>query len=129
MLHLTWSSDYSVNDTVIDNQHQTLMALFNKISDMMFSECSDEELKDIFQRLVRYTVDHFEEEERRMVANQYQGYAYHKEKHLEFIKKVQDLNLLSIKNQEDAIIDLFLFLNNWLVNHILDEDKKYMGHI
>ena len=43
--------------------------------------------------------------------------------HASFIKKLEDVNLNTVdQNQDEAIMGILTFLNNWLINHILEKD-------
>ena len=44
--------------------------------------------------------------------------------HDNFIKKLNEIDLKDLDaNQEEYILELLDFINEWLVNHILEKDK------
>jgi len=76
-----------------------------------------EELKD-------YTAYHFNAEEEYMKSINYKRIFSQKISHDDFIKKLNDIDLEHVdENQEQAILDILQFLNDWLVDHIFHSDK------
>lgn len=91
MLNYSWSQDYSVDDPVIDDHHKNLLKLFNDAYSLLVNDEPITETIKLLHELKMYTVFHFSEEEKRMLANNYDGYEKHKEMHEAFIAKVSDL--------------------------------------
>ena len=70
-----------------------------------------------------YTIYHFAQEEAYMESINYKRLFTQKMDHMSFIKKIDEVNFNEIdRNQDEAIMELLTFLNNWLVNHILEKD-------
>jgi hemerythrin-like metal-binding protein len=91
-------------------------------------------LERIVQDLLSYALYHFETEEGLM---QEYGYsensgddaARHLEQHRAFSSKVVEVHESLKQGTPVAPADLLGFLNDWLVNHILNTDKKLGAYI
>lgn len=76
--------------------------------------------------LANYTVEHFQTEEKHMVANKYPKYDEHKAIHDAFVGEVT--HLIDDFNTRSAKVDLVINLNGkvvkWLISHIMGTDKE-----
>ena len=67
---------------------------------------------------------HFQHEEEYMASIRYKKLISHKVEHQEFTEKVASYNLDEVdENQKGVILELLEFLNDWLIHHILENDK------
>jgi len=125
----TWSDEIATGIDTIDTQHKKLIALVNELNDAMMARKAKEILEKILQDLTDYTVYHFSLEERAFERYGYSKKDDHLKAHREFVAKVQDLTK-RFKNSEIALsIDVMQFLVDWVKNHILVEDKKYVPEL
>jgi hemerythrin-like metal-binding protein len=74
---------------------------------------------------VKYTATHFSAEENLMQSYAYPDYAKHKFIHDSLVKEVIELQASYKAGKSLMSLKVMKFLNNWLVNHIQGEDKKY----
>ncbi len=129
MLNYSWSEDYSVGDPNLDSHHQTLLDMFNQVSDLMANDVNIPALTKLLTVLKDYTLFHFSEEEEKMRAAAYPGYKVHVSLHQGFIDQIDASTKKITENPAEASEDLFLFLNEWLIKHIQKEDMAYKGKI
>ncbi len=126
---IIWNEAYSVQNTEIDNQHHKLIELINRLYNAYLDKKHNEEITQIIREIKDYTVYHFATEEKLFVKNNYTEKDEHINKHDEFINELNDL----VKNYSNTGLVLTMkvmtFLQRWLTNHILKEDKKYVGKI
>lgn len=120
-----WEDKYKVGVKEFDEQHKKLIELINKLYDAMKQGHGKDVLKSILNDLFEYTKYHFETEEKYFSDYNYPDKNEHVKVHNELRNKVIDL-----KNKLDngtTVIsgELMKFLKEWLVNHIMDSDKKY----
>lgn len=118
--------EYKVGIDFIDQQHSKLFELanetYNLLNDKLRTDKYDK-IVDLLTELKEYAIFHFQAEEEYMKSIQYKKMFTQKIEHEEYIKKFEDLDLNSIdENQDKYILDLLNFLNNWLVDHILEKD-------
>jgi hemerythrin len=122
---IKWNSRYAVNIEDVDNQHQKLIDLINKLYDAMSVGKGKDVLGPVLTELVDYTTYHFNTEERLFQQNGYPEYAGHKMAHDELAAKTKALKKEFDTGNKKLSIDVMLFLSNWLNDHIMEEDKKY----
>lgn len=117
-----WEPEMSVGVDRMDDQHKVLLEILN---DAFAASRARDEIKifGIIDRLIKYTEQHFSEEERLLEASGYPALEEHKRIHCEFTKKVRDLN--KTKYEYVNLMELFKFLNEWLIRHIMEVDKQY----
>lgn len=116
----------------VDQQHQSLVSLFNELSDSFLQEegASDVVVEDIFTRLVAYARYHFSDEEALMqqvgVDLRHQG--MHHQLHEQF--SLQVASLWSARASMSHPSELFIgFLTSWLGLHILGIDQDMSRQI
>ena len=106
--------EFKTNIEIIDQQHEKLFEITNEAYMLLtnnFKLDKYDEIVGILESLKDYTQFHFETEEKYM-------------EHDSFINKLENLDLTHIdSNQDVSIKELLQFLNDWLIDHILQNDK------
>lgn len=124
---ITWKDEYSIGVDSIDEQHKQLFVIANDIFDLMNNDLITDkydQILAIINQLKDYTVEHFTAEEEYMVKSGYRKFFSHKILHTDFIEKINAVDLNQIDNgQNDYLRDIMSFVCDWLVQHILTEDK------
>jgi hemerythrin-like metal-binding protein len=126
---LVWDDSYATGVAEIDEQHMILVHTLNEASLKLADAANVDQLERITQDLLAYALYHFETEESLMQEYDYaegspQDAAMHLEQHRSFSAKV-----VAVRNDIKtgvAVVpaDLLTFLNQWLINHILNTDKR-----
>ena len=118
--------EYKTGIESIDNQHEKLFEIGERAYQLLKNKYVNDKFDkvvDIIRELREYTIYHFEEEEAYMESIKYKRLFTQKIEHMGFIKKLNDINLNEIDNDQDKyIMELLIFLNDWLVKHILEKD-------
>lgn len=128
---MLWNDDYVFNIPVIDEQHKKLIDLIEDAENLLNDakdgiDCVDE-VVGILEELEDYTVSHFDEEEKLMIAANYAGYDEHHMEHTFFIKKVDKALAADLDSDPvNQLIGICAFLKNWVTHHILDIDVQYV---
>jgi len=68
---------------------------------------------------------HFEAEEHYMKEKGFRGIDTHILKHRAFVDRIAALQLTENGNELEISKELIVYLGNWLLRHVLDEDKRY----
>jgi hemerythrin len=121
---IQWGIDFYTGLPDIDNQHQKLVALANRLSDVPLDQPDD--LEQAFIDLRNYVQQHFSLEERMMEeacvdAGHFQ---YHKRAHALFAAKVSELWDARASGSGHTMEQLLAFLTTWILQHILHTDQK-----
>ncbi|MBF0268041.1 MAG: hemerythrin family protein [Alphaproteobacteria bacterium] len=126
---IVWNEQLATGSAEIDGQHQILVNTLNEANIRLTDESPLDLLEQITKDLLSYALYHFETEERLMQESAYgerrpQEAQTHFEQHRNFSAKV-----VEVRNQIKAGTriprdDLLAFLNNWLINHIMNTDKR-----
>jgi len=125
MASITWKPVMSVKIKQFDDQHKRLVGLVNELNDAMKAGKGTEVLGTVLRSLIIYTVEHFADEERLMVAHDYPDRIAHTSEHERLVRQVQDLQQKFDSGQPIQTFDVMMFLKDWLMNHIQVDDKKY----
>ena len=119
-----WEDRYSLGNEKIDEQHKWMFNLANRLAGV-----SDKEsVKIIVLELYKYIREHFSYEEKIMKSAGYPLFSEHKQLHEKVIKQLNEISLSTFKSDKD-LYKFKKFLFDWLVEHIMHEDKKYSSYI
>lgn len=116
-IQFIWQENYTVGNEELDSQHRYLFELGNRIQTAQPSEA-----RTFVMSLYKYTRVHFAREEQHMQALGFPDSEAHR---LEHERLLSHLNELAQGFQPDRMNDLVVFFNNWLVNHVLNDDRRY----
>jgi len=128
---IAWDDKYKIGDENIDAQHKMLFDLLS----VLVSQCIDgscaEMLQDTLDFLVNYTLQHFSDEESLQNMYNFPGFKRHMRMHEEFKLLVGDLVQRFNENGSSRQLcdDVNKIIIRWLVDHILQEDRKIGQHI
>lgn len=110
----------------IDLEHEKLFEIGEKAYQLLKSTYEldkYDKIVSVIEELREYTVIHFKDEEDYMESINYKRLFTQKMDHAGFIKKIDEVNFNKIdENQDEAIMGILTFLNDWLVSHILEKD-------
>ncbi len=126
---IDWSDRYSVGVFKFDNQHKMLIKQINDLHMAMRIGNGKSSLITVMDNLVKYTVEHFADEEREMQRTNYPDYMAHKREHDKLVEKVQDLRERMSSGKIVVTMEVMNFLRDWLTNHIAKVDKQYSDHL
>ena len=119
--------EYKIGVDLIDEQHKKLFELANKAYILLkddFSLDKYDKIVHILEELKDYTIFHFKSEEEYMESIEYKRLFTQKIEHEKFIKTLEDTNYRDIdENQDESLVKILNFLNDWLIEHILKTDK------
>lgn len=129
MTIIKWRESYETGVAEMDAEHKELIDIINQLYQMQREKKSYEELQDVFNRLVRYTENHFSHEERLMEQTKYGEVEQQKAAHQKFIEELKEMEPDLVSGREDAAPVVNKFLREWWLNHIVGMDKEYGPHL
>ena len=121
----SWKSEYSVNDAILDSHHQQLFTLLNSIYENVMSSQQLDCVLPKFEELSEYTNHHFNEEEQYMRKRNFPEINDHIAMPREFTKTINELRESYHDNDLEVARELIVVLGEWLLHHVLKEDRKY----
>lgn len=122
---LKWRPEYTVNAAELDCHHKKLFDTLNSAYENIMN--SDEILSiiSVIDDLSEYMKYHFAAEEKHMAEKGYQDIDAHISEHRLFAANIEKLKSDHLDNNLEATKELIIVLGNWVLHHILMEDKKY----
>lgn len=126
---IQWESACALHIGDIDEQHKKLIRLINDLHAAMLQGAGQAALSGLFTALIDYTEVHFNTEEKLMADRAYLGTPMHKFGHSRFVKKVRAMERDFAAGKKRVSLELMSFLSDWLREHIMVEDRKYVGHL
>lgn len=121
-----WNSRYETGIGIIDTQHKALFDAVNRLADSFKAGTSKAQVKDSLDFLVKYTVEHFQTEEKHMRDMDYPKLASHLAEHAQLIVKAKDLQA-RLADGKPVTMDVTIFLADWLKHHINEVDMGYVN--
>ncbi len=126
MQYVVWCNMYCINVPYIDDQHRNLLEIINRYHDAVSSGKSRESIFETLNALIKYTEEHFRDEEEIMALSDCPPgeIEEHKKLHEQLVSDIFRLHSDYANGKEPVVHDMELFLNDWLIKHILIADKK-----
>jgi hemerythrin-like metal-binding protein len=124
---VNWDDSYSVGVQEIDQQHRFLILRIRDLQEAMVAGSTGAILAPFIHDLVTYTHYHFAYEGRLYASRGYPDIQRHLELHAEMSRQVTRLGTALKENRLRAGTPVMVFLQRWLVDHILGEDMVAFG--
>ena len=129
MAIIAWREVYETGIVALDNEHKALVAEVNRLYEAIRDKHGDEVLSEILTMLDKYTIEHFQHEERLMEQYGFPGLEEHRQKHQELCESVEGMKARVTSGTQELAQELFRFLKEWVLHHIVEVDKKYGPYI
>jgi hemerythrin-like metal-binding protein len=121
---IVWDESLSVGIDVIDEHHRYLFDLVNDLIDVVANKLGTRELVRVLKALGQYAVIHFRAEESMMEQYDYHRLDIQKQQHQIFLDRMQLFNEELHQNPLIAQFEVLVYLRDWLIAHIRDEDTQ-----
>jgi len=126
---MTWNESYSVKVPELDDQHKQLFILINELHEAMKAGQARSMMAKVLDRLIQYTRLHFSEEEEMLASVSYAEFVSHVAQHRGFTERVEKFAREFRVGNVIITIEVMNFLQDWLVNHIMKVDRKYVPEL
>lgn len=114
----------SVNNLVIDAQHQQLFDLCGELADKKAANDSAEYAR-LLSALTDFFLDHFSTEEALMLQYGYPELEKHKLEHNKFIYRISMFNVEFKRTVPTKSMEVHKFICFWLTEHVMKLDMEY----
>ena len=125
-----WSDDYLIGIEMVDEQHKKWIEIYNEAHDRMMDDGLTVNKRDIgkdaLKKMIEYGKFHFSFEEKFMEKIGFPEIEDHKKIHENFVQKLDSLALQLRQGIYVLNSEIIKLIENWLVDHILNEDRKYI---
>lgn len=123
---IEWGPKYHIGIKEIDDQHKVLVDIINRLYASFGLNNNKKEIKKNLKELVDYTVFHFGNEENYFRKFGYKDTPAHLEQHRKFVDKIKKFADEFEDGDSTVSLDIINFLKDWLINHILKIDTRYV---
>ncbi len=129
MQAVEWTSQMSVGSDVLDGHHKIIVDCLNRLGPLLGSHGHGDEIKAVVTMLEEFVLLHFSEEEQQIRAAGYPDWRRHKELHDQMYDIVFNLKSDIEHDRAPEAEKLHELIYNWLVAHILGEDRNYVPYL
>ncbi len=124
-----WKDKYTVNITVIDEQHKKFLNIINELKLIINSNSCEEKVSEIFFKLA-YLIDHyFIKEEIYFNDLKYPNFEQHKAAHNQFVERIIQFQKDVENNKPKLCLEIYQYLEKWFDEHILKYDKEAVEYL
>ncbi len=123
---VNWNDNYSIGLHIIDQQHKKWIEFINSLYKSFKNEIPAKEIEEDILKLLDYTDYHFGFEEKYLEDFKCDNTGDHKKKHEMFVTKIKKFQVQFSEGNQDAVYKLIVYVNNWVLNHIQNEDQEYV---
>lgn len=123
--NIKWSEDLLLGIPSIDAEHRVLVRYAEDFQTALRDGQDHDAIARLFDRLLEYTSSHFAREEAFMQKRGFPEIEKHMEEHRRITREVMDLNRDKKYIFPDSIDS---FLQDWIINHINNTDRKYVKY-
>jgi|ERR1035437_2315951 hemerythrin-like metal-binding protein len=124
-----WRDELSVGNVLLDNDHRQLINKVNELFRAMEQRKDKGVLSELLSAVIEFTREHFKLEEDLMYQMQYLELSAHKEEHDRLLREMSDMQKKFVEGKSMLSIHVSRFLNDWVFNHILHDDKELAAAI
>lgn len=124
----TWSRRFETGLGMIDAQHRALFEAVNRLAEAYQSGEAHARVQESLEFLVRYTWEHFQDEEQVMRESGFPGLSAHSEEHSRLLQEVHKLQAQQAAGRL-VTMELTIFLADWLSRHIESTDMQYVDFL
>ncbi len=131
MRFVEWCGIFMIGDDTIDEQHRRLIEIANNFHQKALETPHSGVVFETLNQLINYAQEHFNREEE--IAEKggvpHELLKRHREIHEKLVEDVFSFNEKLSSGGELAIDEIESFLADWLILHILVEDRRFSEYL
>ncbi len=123
-----WNTRFDTGIVEIDRQHRQLVDYIDQLYQAVMTDVdSSAKVRETVAKLYDYAATHLTDEEQLMqkIGFPEPDHSQHLSEHDKFRDRMRDFQN-SVKNGYPVTFQIVQFLKDWLSEHILDTDKRYV---
>ena len=131
MPRIEWDESFSVRHAEIDAQHRNWIGIYNRLAEALDEGDAEAQKRitvETLQAMLDYAKHHFQFEEEYMRTIGYPARGSHTRLHRECDALIYEAYVSILEGNTVLNADLLKMLKQWLLNHILVEDRKYANY-
>jgi hemerythrin len=125
MAFIDWTNDLSVGIDELDSQHKQWISIINELHEAMKTGKTGTVMADVLKKMESYISFHFSSEEKVLSSRGFPEYSSHKLIHDRYAANMKKLSTEYFNGKMLMSLDVMNSLKEWLVSHIMGQDKKY----
>ena len=129
MTYFKWKDSFNIGIDEIDQQHRSFLEHLNDCYLQAFSGKRSEFDPSMIDGLKTYADTHFRFEESLMRAKGYPKVGDHERQHKYFESQIVEFENAYAGGTGKITESVFVFLRDWFLEHILDEDKGFISYV
>ena len=126
---IVWKEEYAVGSGELDGHHRRLIEIVNGLYEVASAGASDEQINEAVRELDAYGRIHFQAEEETLSKVNYPRLDDQRRAHEAYVRKLDELRRSFFIPKSGLSQEIFQFLKEWWLNHILKMDKEYAPHL
>lgn len=126
MNFVEWTAEMSVGKDTLDGHHKMIIDCLNALHPLLESDAPEADILAVMAKLEDFVLVHFSEEEQEMKRAGFPEWREHKDLHDRMYDVVFSLKSDIERGEQLDARRLFELIQDWLVTHILGEDRKYV---
>ena len=125
MALLSWSTQYSIGNDLIDTEHKELFRLVNAFHDRWQEKRDQQSIAQLLNQLVTYAEMHFQHEETIMLDAGFPRLAEHQQVHEAMVETIFKLRQSFEEHHSHLEMSTMKFIKAWLLEHIIQNDYLF----
>lgn len=125
MTVIKWRDSYNTGVEQFDIEHHKIVELINVMFIAIRDNADKEVTEKACEKILSYTKYHFTNEEQAMKAVNYPGLEEQLVQHARLKEKAGNFQITIKNNFPEGRNEFYRFIREWLIDHILNCDKKY----
>ncbi len=126
---VVWQKSLNIGVSAIDDDHQKLFKILNRLHRSFLSHVSPEKNQQILQELAQHAYAHFAREEQLMTQKSDPNLADHQAQHAVFRNQIEAFQRTLNENSHTRSLDLLSYVKNWFTFHVGHWDQKMGRHL
>ena len=123
MTYIVWEDRYNIGVKEMDEQHKLFISYVNELYNAVQSGKAETIVVPMLDKLTDYIQLHFAAEEELLKSINYPDIETEKSQHAYFVSEILLLKS-SYLNKTQTAQNMLLFLKEWFLYHIMNEDLK-----